>query len=196
MLTPTYEIGPHRLYLGDLRDGAVRSALAAHKPEVVYGEPPFDEENLRKYTDRSNWRECLEAFVALCVECDPYEVGILVGFEKSDEIGDLFAEAGFVEKQRWSVTGVAGELVRYVPKRRSRVVNWPEAIEPSAGLRVTFFLSQARRSRVLDPVIGRGATAVQADALGYEVVGCEIESVALAACKAQIERWREKRGEG
>ncbi len=185
-----WQVGPHWLACGDLEVGAI-GALLAHvgeAPHHAYCDPPWNAGNARAFR--------VKAGVDRKVDFPRFIAALL----------DAFSAVGghiFIEMGRQHVDGLAGWIsaahgrvlacwpITYYRRKPCWLVHctWSNVqplVARADGLddeeTPYWALSQvaAPGEWILDPVIGRGLTAIAADRLGCRVIGLELHPRRLA----------------
>lgn len=187
------QIGPHRLMVGDLTQGAVAELMGDEKADVVYTDPPWGPGNQQYWhtmrergsSPRTSWPEFLNHLVRTVVSHSKAEAPIFVemGMRWVDELDHAMASMGVRSQRRW--------LTTYGPKSKALPV-WlnlygtsdvqVEMPDPPHGEPVTRAVLEAVMKPgmvVLDPCTGLGMTARCTHKLGGAFRGTEMNAARL-----------------
>jgi hypothetical protein len=186
-------IGPHRLFCGDLTEGAISSLMGDELADVVYSDPPWGPSNLQYWVTRHShgavprerWPGFLAAFCAAVARHSKPEAPIFVemGLRWIDEVDAAMRVEGFDRRRRWSVT--FGPKMKPVPHALTLYgttdvnVKLPDPPHGEPVTRAALAAVVRPGVLVLDPCTGLGMTARSTHALGGAFRGNELNPTRL-----------------
>lgn len=202
------DIGPHRVAVGDVTQGAVAVVMAGEKADVIYSDPPWGEGNLRYWRTHANdpaqptWEPFVEAWTRAAAEALRPGGGIFVemGLRWEGGFAEALAGVGLPVRYRWETQYRGGSKLLPVallysgPELRGdfnpaplRGPALPRACVEAAARVLGLFDRPVPRGLVLDPCCGKGYTARAAVAAGMRFRGNELNPKRAAVTVAWLE---------
>lgn len=195
-----FDVGAHRVAVGDVMLGAVQSVMGADKAAVLYSDPPWGEGNLRYWRTHAgdNARPTWQAFVsAWCVDaaCSLAPGGAVfveMGERWADGFADALAAVGVRVTRHWTVQYRSGgrllpnALLYAGPRLRDDFD--PSALNGAALPRACVAEVAVPGGIVLDPCCGKGYSARAAVAAGLRFRGVELNPTRAEVTVAWLRR--------
>lgn len=192
-------IGNHRLFCGDITDGAVRTLMGNERADIVYSDPPWGPGNQRYWhthngTDpRTDWMAFLDCFAGEVARYRKPDAPVLVemGLRWTAELDAAMMAAGLPFRRRWRIfygpksKPLPNALCLYGPRDLDLEVDGMRG-EPITSAALAASVSPG--DVVLDPCAGLGMTARVTHALGGAFRGCEMNQKRLDVTAAWLRR--------
>lgn len=193
-----YNLGNHRLALGDVERGAVADVMGADRAAIVYSDPPWGEGNLRYWRTaagdaaRPRWEDFRERWcdAVAAVLASGASVFVEMGERWADGFATALSDVGIVVTRRWTV--------QYGHPSRPNVLLYagpllladfdPSALNGAALPRACVAAVARPGGIVLDPCCGKGFTARAAVAAGMHFRGVELNAKRLGVTMEWLRR--------